>query len=173
MALNDKNMALLDEAEELVKSTDLSDVIDDKLDCICNITPEELEKARKKYRKEMFLQKLSVTECELLKFIELLFTSELNANEIANNLYNEYGIKLSEPFLQEVNEMCNLSERIEERALKRGISQGITQGINLQAYDSILNIMSSFNISFDQAVLALKLPDHVIDVCKKKFELES
>jgi len=68
MALINKDTALLDEAVDLVKNTDLSDIIDDELDRINKITPEELEKARKRYRKEMFLKKLDDTENLLLKF---------------------------------------------------------------------------------------------------------
>ena len=113
---------------------------------------------------------ISNSNHELLRFIELLFTSELNANKILDSLHNEYGIKISKPFLQEVDEMCNLSERIEERGIRKGIEQGIEQGIVLQAYDSILNIMNSFNISFDQAVVALKLSDKMIEICKTKYE---
>jgi len=60
---------LLDEAATLVKNTDLSDIIDDEYDCIDKITPEELEKARKKYQKDMFLKKLDITEFELMRFI--------------------------------------------------------------------------------------------------------
>jgi len=82
MALNDKNTALLDEAAELVKNTDLSDIIDDEYDCMYHITPEELEKARKRYRKEMFLKKLDETECELLKFIHKDYDLTDNRNEL-------------------------------------------------------------------------------------------
>jgi len=82
MALKNKNEILLDEAADLVKSTDLSDIIDDELDCICGFTPEELEKARKRYRKEMFLKKLDDTECELLKFINKEYDLADNKNEL-------------------------------------------------------------------------------------------
>jgi len=66
---NKNDAMLLDEAATLVKNTDLSDIIDDEYDCIDHITPEELEKARKKYQKDMFLKKLDITEFELMRFI--------------------------------------------------------------------------------------------------------
>ena len=79
---NKKDAILLDEAEELIKNTDLSDIIDDEYDCIDKITPEELEKARKKYRKEMFLKKLDITSCELLRFIHKDYDLSDNKNEL-------------------------------------------------------------------------------------------
>ena len=57
---------------------------------------------------------------ELLRFFELLFSSDLQPQFIVDTLNEEYGIEVSEEFIAEVNEMCNLSDRIEERALKKG-----------------------------------------------------
>ena len=113
---------------------------------------------------------------ELLRFFELLFTSNLKPNEIVDTLQNEYGIETSETFLQEVNEMCNLSDRIEERALKKGISQGIAQGVAQgefnQAYKNILTIMDSLNLNFEDALNALKLSDELQISCRKKYQEE-
>jgi len=82
MTSNNKNSALLDEAADLIKNTDLTDIIDDELDCICQMTPDELEKARKRYRKEQFLNKLCETESELLKFIHKDYELADNRHEL-------------------------------------------------------------------------------------------
>jgi len=76
------NDITLDEAENLIKNTDLSDIIDDEYECQENITPEELEKLRKKYQKDMFIKKLDVTECELLRFIHKDYDLTDNKNEL-------------------------------------------------------------------------------------------
>ena len=74
----------------------------------------------------------------------------------------------SKTFLQEVNEMCNLSDRIEERALKKGLAQGEFH----QAYKNLLTIMDSLNLSFEDALNALKLSNELQISCRKKYQEE-
>ena len=66
--------------------------------------------------------------------------------------------------------MCNLAERIEEKALKKGIAQGkeqgIEQGIEKGVFASVIALIKK-NISFDDAVSMLDVPNELIDRCRE------
>ena len=68
---------------------------------------------------------------------------------------------------KEVSDMCNLSQGIWKRALSegeekgeaRGIEKGITQGITQGISTSLQNLMETLNLSLEQAMAALKVPE--------------
>ena len=111
------------------------------------------------------------SENDLLRLIELLFTSELDTNEIINALYDEFNIQTDELFVKEVQEMCNLSDLIEERGIKKGIKKGVEQGFELGKINTIIenvkNLMENTNFSFEQAIEILKVPEELIERCQQ------
>lgn len=116
----------------------------------------------------------------LLNFIELLFTNRIRPNEKIELLQKQFNLNTSSSFNKEVNEMCGLADRIEEQALKKGRAQGVTQGMAQgmaqgefnQAYKNILTIMDSLNLSFEDALNALKLSNELQISCRKKYQEE-
>ena len=122
----------------------------------------------------------NTSQHELLRLIEVLFTSELNSNEIVETLNEEYGISLSEPFVAEVDEMCNLSDRIEERGIKKGIKkgkelgkiEGIEQGKIESSYSSAINIMNNLSMSFEDALAIINPSTEIMEACRQKYKLE-
>ena len=112
----------------------------------------------------------------LLNFIELLFTNRIRPNKKIELLQEQFNLNTSSSFNKEVNEMCGLADRIEEQALKKGRAQGVTQGMAQgefnQAYKNILTIMDSLNLSFEDALNALKLSNELQISCRKKYQEE-
>ena len=87
-----KDTTLLDEAESLVKNIDLCDLIDDEFDEKEKITPEELEKARKRYLKEQYLKKLDDAERELSKFSHKDYdVSDIKNDLVIRNFFSTFG----------------------------------------------------------------------------------
>ena len=52
--------------------------------------------------------------------------------------------------------MCNLSEGIERTAVAKGLEQGLEQG----TLKAIRSIMASLNLTKEQAMSALRIPDN-------------
>ena len=82
----------------------------------------------------------------ILKFLEVLLSSERSPKEKREILQEEFNIKMTQELEREVSEMCNLSEGVEQK----GIAKGITA--------SIRNLMESMGWSIEQAMDALQIP---------------
>lgn len=64
---------------------------------------------------------------DLLRLLNLLFSSEQGAEEKQRILKDEFDIQMAGNLEKEVSEMCNLSEGVWEKGMKRGIEQGMEQ----------------------------------------------
>ena len=82
----------------------------------------------------------------ILKFLEVLLSSERSPKEKREILQEEFNIKMTQELEREVSEMCNLSEGVEQK----GIAKGSTA--------SIRNLMESMGWSIEQAMDALQIP---------------
>ena len=82
----------------------------------------------------------------ILKFLEVLLSSERSTKEKKKILQEDFGIKMTQELESEVSEMCNLSEGVEQKGIAKGI---IT---------SIRNLMESMGWSIEQAMDALQIP---------------
>ena len=63
--------------------------------------------------------------------------------------------------------MCNLADRIEEMALEKGIKLGIELGIELVKMKAVVNVIKKLNISFDEAIRILEVPEYLIASCRE------
>ena len=63
----------------------------------------------------------------------------------------------------ELEGMCNLADRIEEKAVEKGIRKGIEQG----KMKAVVCIIKKLNVSFDEAVRILEVPDSLIVSCRE------
>lgn len=86
----------------------------------------------------------------ILRLLEVLLSSERNAEEKKKILQEEYGIEMTKKLDREVSEMCNLSKGVEARGIQKGIQRGILS--------SIQTLMITMNWTIEQAMDALKIP---------------
>ena len=89
-------------------------------------------------------------EIGILKLLEVLLSSERNAEEKKRILQEAFSIKMTQELEREVSEMCNLSDSVEQK----GIAKGITEGI----ISSIQKLMESMGWTIEQAMDALQIP---------------
>ena len=87
----------------------------------------------------------------ILGLLEVLLSSERQAEEKKQILQKDYGIEMTESFEKEVSEMCDLSKGVEERGIQKGIQKGIQ--------DAAQNLMKNMKLSFSQAMDALGIPE--------------
>jgi hypothetical protein len=87
----------------------------------------------------------------ILKLLEVLLSSEREAEEKKKILKNDFSIVMTKALEREVSLMCNLSKGVEEKGIQKGIQQGIIS--------SIKNLMESMGWSVEQAMNALKIPE--------------
>ena len=59
----------------------------------------------------------------------------------------------------ELEGMCNLADRIEEKALEKGIEQGKMK--------AVVCIIKKLNVSFEEAIRILEVPDSLIASCRE------
>ena len=65
---------------------------------------------------------------ELHRLLGALLSQELARNEKFNIIEKEYEIPMEENFREDVNTMCNLSEKIEEKGIEIGRAEGRIEG---------------------------------------------
>ncbi|MBD5092742.1 MAG: hypothetical protein HDT26_00385 [Subdoligranulum sp.] len=60
---------------------------------------------------------------------------------------------------QEVSAMCNLSKGVMEKSMKKGMEKGRAEGAAENTLASIKNLMETLDLSIEQAMAALKVPE--------------
>ncbi len=121
----------------------------------------------------------------ILRLLEVLLSSEREAEEKKRILQDDFAIKMTRELESEVSIMCNLSSGIEEKGIEKGIKigtelgreegrkegreegrkegkeegreEGREEGIKISTLQSITNLMESLNFTAEQAMEALKL----------------
>lgn len=91
----------------------------------------------------------------ILKLLDVLLSSEKEAEEKKKILKEDFHIKMTETLEREVSIMCNLSKGVEEKGIQKGIKEGIKEGI----ITAIENLMDSMGWTAEQAMTALKVPE--------------
>ena len=91
----------------------------------------------------------------ILKLLEVLLSSEKEADEKKKILQEEFLIEMDRTFESEVQLMCNLSKDIEEKGIQKGMQKGIQEGVIL----SLRNLMKSMKWTKEQAMEALGIPE--------------
>ena len=76
-------------------------------------------------------------ENELLRLLDVLLTSDKDADEKKEILENEFQIPMTERLETEVEFMCNLSDGVEQRGIEKGIQKGIQQNM----YTVVFNML--------------------------------
>lgn len=87
----------------------------------------------------------------ILKLLEVLLSSEREAEEKKRILEEEFLIEMNTALESEVTLMCNLSKGVRE--------EGIQQGRKETLVESIANLMRNMKLTCDQAMDALGIPE--------------
>ena len=66
---------------------------------------------------------------ELIRMLNILFSSRKSKEEIKRELEEDYGITMDDGYGKEIDTMCNLSYMFEERGMKRGMERGMKTGM--------------------------------------------
>lgn len=100
---------------------------------------------------------------DVIKFIDTITTGELTPENRLRTLKNVYGIEITKQIKDEVTTMCNVSYGIERRAMNKGIAEGEARGeargIEIAIVNSVRKLMKNFNISLEQALKGLEIPE--------------
>lgn len=83
----------------------------------------------------------------ILKLLEVLLSSNREANEKKKILQNDFSIEMTKTLEREVSIMCNLSKGVEEKGIEKGI------------LFSIRNLMETMGWSVEEAMKGLKIPE--------------
>ena len=91
---------------------------------------------------------------ELLRLLEVLFTSEKDHEEKKQILHDEYNISMTAKMDEEVQAMCDLSYGIWEKGLTEGRAEGRTEGI----LETIKSLMANMGTSAEKALSMIGIP---------------
>ncbi|WP_294160761.1 nuclease [uncultured Selenomonas sp.] len=91
----------------------------------------------------------------LLKFLRLVFLSELTEGELSQKLQDEFGMQPNDETRKELTNMCNLSLGLTERAEARGEAHGTEK----TWITSARNLMKNLKLTAQQAVDAIAVPE--------------
>ena len=130
-------------------------------------TNSHYEEVKKVYSVFICIGDAEHSSSGILKLLEVLLSSERTADDKKHILEDEFLIKMTEEFDEEVTDMCNLSQGIEEKAIRVGLQKGIQQGrqIGIQQgtqqalLDSLRNLMETMHLAADKAMEVLKIPN--------------
>ena len=77
-------------------------------------------------------------ESEILRLLEVLFSTEKELKEKEKIVVIEYGITMTYEEKEEVEKMCYLSEYVREKGIREGREEGLRTGIN---YGELQNLV--------------------------------
>lgn len=83
----------------------------------------------------------------VLKLLNVLLSSETTPKEKERILHDDFDIAMTQNLKREVSLMCNLSQGIVESTTERN------------TLDSIRNLMETLNLTTEEAMAALKIPE--------------
>ena len=95
----------------------------------------------------------------ILRLLSVLLSSETAEAKKKRILRDDYAIPLTEMLERSLTEMCNLSQGVEEKGIAKGLARGRAEGY-VEGFGSALrNLMTSMNLSAEDAMSTLKIPE--------------
>ena len=88
------------------------------------------------------------TASDLLRMLDVLFSSMLDSQEKKAILSTEFNLPMTEEFDQGVNDMCNFSDGVFEEGRQKGVEQGIEK----ERIRLIRSFMEKFGFSVEKAM---------------------
>ena len=101
----------------------------------------------------------------LPKFLDVWVSQSENLDKKAEVLKTEFDAELPKRFTERGETMCNFSDFIEERGRRRGMEEGIQQG----RLEGLLNLMNKLNMTADQALDTLSIPEEEWDDYRERI----
>ena len=101
----------------------------------------------------------SRNEPDVLRLLDVLFSSETGADEKRHILRQDFDIPMTQTLERRVDVMCNLSKGVWEKGMEAGMEAGRKEGAAQTMLNSIKNLMETLGLTIDQAMSALKVPD--------------
>ena len=71
--------------------------------------------------------------------------------------------------VKEVSEMCNVSRGVLDKGMTLGREEGITLGMDKSTLNSISKMVATFNVTIDQAMDILEVPDEKREYYKSQI----
>ena len=90
-------------------------------------------------------------EADVLKLLDVLFSTETGAEEKRHILQKDFDIPMTQSFERKVNVMCNLSKGVWEKGMEAGAAQNMLK--------SIKNLMGNTGWPIEQVMSMLGVPD--------------
>lgn len=94
----------------------------------------------------------------IIRLLSTLLSTTESVENRKKILENDFNIPMTKEIQEEVAEMCNLGMAVELKGVEKGVAQGIKQGIEQTRLEDIKNLMSTLNLTIQQAMDALKIP---------------
>jgi len=91
----------------------------------------------------------------ILRTLDVLLGSETSEAQKRKILKDDYDIQMTRRMEEEVSVMCNLSKGVMEKSFAKGRAEGLADGI----LSSIKGLMETMNLTIEQAMAALKVPE--------------
>lgn len=99
----------------------------------------------------------------IIKLLDVLFSTEIPLEEKKMILQTEFNIDMVKELGSEVQEMCNYGagvvKRCIEQGLQQGMKEGIKEGVRKGIIQSITNLMSTMDLTLEQAMDALLISE--------------
>lgn len=91
----------------------------------------------------------------VLHLLSVLLSSETAEAEKKRILRDDYAIPITKTLERSLTEMCNLSQGVEEKGIAKGRAEGYVEGF----VSALRNLMTSMNLSAEDAMSTLKIPE--------------
>ena len=101
----------------------------------------------------------SRSEPDVLRLLDVLFSSETGADEKRHILQQDFDIPMTQTLERTVDVMCNFSQGVWDKAMEAGMEAGRKEGAAQTMLNSIKNLMETLGLTIEQAMSALKVPD--------------
>lgn len=115
----------------------------------------------------------------ILKLLDVIFSTELLADEKRQILQNEFNIEMTKELESGVQEMCDFGAGVVKRGIEKGLQEGLLEGLQeglqkgmqegmqkgeikgkkLGIVQSITNLMKTMNLNLEQAMDVLLIPE--------------
>ena len=94
-------------------------------------------------------------ETDVLKLLDVLFSTETGAEEKRHILQKDFDIPMTQSFERKVDVMCNLSKGVWEKGMEVGRKEGAMQNM----LNAIKNLMGNTGWPIEQVLSMLGVPD--------------
>ena len=108
-------------------------------------------------------------EDNALGMLNTLLSDTMSSSERIEILDKKFDFDMSPDDEKEVSEMCNVSRGVYDKGMNRGMALGMDKGIDKSTLNSISKMMSTFNVTIDQAMDILEVPDEKREYYKNRI----